>query len=437
MAAAGAGGGAASGAAGKKKRGMALTLTHSLSMSTNSTRLLPYLVLGGQESVSDMTTLAMLGVTHILNVSNECKCWFEDQLTYLQLSIKDEPEEVASAHFDAAHEYIDGVRRRHVAGEKVCCMVHCKTGMSRSSTMVLNHLIRAEGLPAFIANFTNRTHMLRGDGDSGGGADTSAADAPISRYSAAPTERLSLRDALAYIRERRPRASPNPGFMAQLVQLETALHGHPSIDKDKYGRDRFGDVRTFCIGAIDPLVGYTGASAAAANDDKALMGIVSAAATGAGADALANQPIAPVSHTPRQCGHCATSAARARPVLPATSPPDSAPPSGLARRPLYHPDSSNADATRPACGAVGPAADAADAPVPRKGKELKVWETEDSSAGTCVRHDESVDSRNEAGGAATNAVPVLSARLRRPGTSGQASFAAPGRSLLASLGLPA
>jgi len=269
----------------KKKKGMALTLTHSLSMSTNSTRLLPYLVLGGQESVSDMTTLAMLGVTHVLNVSNECKCWFEAELTYCVIPIHDEPDELASAHFARAHEFIDGVRQRHVAGEKVVCMVHCKTGMSRSSTMVLNHLMQATGLPRFIATYTNRTAMLQGAGaaadgtatgaDGGssspatsapassgaGGGDDTATPTPascVSRYSDGEDQHLTLRDALAYIRERRPRASPNPGFMQQLVELEVSLHGEPSIDVDKYKKDRFGDVRTFCLGTIDPLAGYTG-----------------------------------------------------------------------------------------------------------------------------------------------------------------------------------
>jgi len=65
---------------------------------------------------------------------------------------------------------------------------------------------------------------------------------------------MTLRDALSFIRERRPRASPNAGFMTQLVELEGQLSGGAvTIDLEKYRLDRFGDVRTFCIGEIDPL----------------------------------------------------------------------------------------------------------------------------------------------------------------------------------------
>lgn len=69
---------------------------------------------------------------------------------------------------------------------------------------------------------------------------------------------------LAYVRERRPRASPNQGFMAQLLELEASLHADGvSIDIAKYSADRFGDVRACCNGTVHPAVGYTGGAAAA------------------------------------------------------------------------------------------------------------------------------------------------------------------------------
>lgn len=53
--------------------------------------------------------------------------------------------------------------------------------------------------------------------------------------------------------------------MQQLLELEARLHGGAvTVDLDKYKVDRFGDVRSFCIGEVDPVCGYTGSAAAAA-----------------------------------------------------------------------------------------------------------------------------------------------------------------------------
>lgn len=43
-------------------------------------------------------------------------------------------------------------------------------------------------------------------------------------------EPVPLRDVLAFVKERRPRASPNAGFMSQLVELETKLTGGCTVD---------------------------------------------------------------------------------------------------------------------------------------------------------------------------------------------------------------
>jgi hypothetical protein len=64
---------------------------------------------------------------------------------------------------------------------------------------------------------------------------------------------VTLRDVLAFVKSKRPRASPNGGFMAQLIQLEIALFGSPSVDIDKYRSNRFGDVHEYAIGAVSPL----------------------------------------------------------------------------------------------------------------------------------------------------------------------------------------
>ena len=39
----------------------------------------------------------------------------------------------------------------------------------------------------------------------------------------------TLEEALAFVRERHPVASPNAGFLQRLVSLDTELHGQSSV----------------------------------------------------------------------------------------------------------------------------------------------------------------------------------------------------------------
>ena len=246
-------------AARKKRPMMTLTITHSLSTASNSTRILPWIVLAGCEATTDRSTLEQLGASYILNASSEIKSWFEDDETfhYLRVPIEDEPTCDVRSFFPVAHGFCEDVRSRHLSGERVGLVVHCKTGMSRSSTMLLSHLMQARGVRNQVAQITGRSDCL-------GAACTTcraleAAGGPSAAEAGCSNHGMNLRDALSFIRERRPRASPNAGFMAQLVELEAQLNGGAvTIDLEKYRLDRFGDVRTFCLGEIDPLVGYTG-----------------------------------------------------------------------------------------------------------------------------------------------------------------------------------
>lgn len=284
-------------AARKKRPMMTLNITQDLSVASNSTRILPWIVLAGCEATTDRSTLEQLGASFILNASSEIKSWFEDddKFQYLRVPIEDEPTCDARSFFASAHAFCEGVRARHLAGERVGLVVHCKTGMSRSSTMLLSHLMQARGVRGQVAQVTGRTDCL------GAGCPAcraqEAAGGPAAVDAACANHGMTLRDALSFIRERRPRASPNAGFMAQLVELEGQLYGGTvTIDLDKYRLDRFGDVRTFCIGEIDPLVGYTGlaavtAAAAAAATSPLISDTTSGAAdSGSARAAAALQP---------------------------------------------------------------------------------------------------------------------------------------------------
>lgn len=195
----GAGAGSAAPAGKGRRRGRhkpALSLTHSLSLTHNSTRILDHVFLGGQEACSEKSTMTFLKITHVLNVSCECDNLFPESFQYLRIPVKDAVDEQIKPHFETASNFLDEVKAAGTA-----CLVHCKSGMSRSSAFVLAHMMKSMG--------------------------------------------MTLRSALIHTKERRPRASPNAGFMAQLVEYEIELRGKATIDVDKYKEHRFDAVDTF------------------------------------------------------------------------------------------------------------------------------------------------------------------------------------------------
>lgn len=171
-------------------------MTHSLSLTHNSTRILDHIFLGGQEACSEKSTMTFLKITHVLNVSCECENLFPDSFEYLRIPVKDSTDESIKPHFESACSFLEEVKEAGTA-----CLVHCMSGMSRSSAFVLAHMVKSLG--------------------------------------------MTLRDAMVHTKERRPRASPNPGFMAQLVEWEVEQHGKATVDVEKYRAHRFDDVATF------------------------------------------------------------------------------------------------------------------------------------------------------------------------------------------------
>ena len=126
----------------------------------------------------------MLGVTHVLNTAegkrsgtvDTCQAFYSPyNIKYKGLRLADASQTNISLHFDDVADFIDEAL---AAGGKV--LVNCEMGMSRSSTCVLAYL------------------MLR--------------------------QRMTASEALKKVREVRA-VRPNPGFLAQLAELDTRLRG--------------------------------------------------------------------------------------------------------------------------------------------------------------------------------------------------------------------
>lgn len=135
----------------------------------------PYLYIGSKRDAASHETLKALAVTHVLNATPDCPCYHEhDGLSYLRLAIKDCWNQDLPSHFEAAFAFIEDARQ---SGGKV--MIHCTAGISRSAAIAIAYLMHAR--------------------------------------------RLSVSEAYALVKSKRPVISPNLDFMGELQQYERIL----------------------------------------------------------------------------------------------------------------------------------------------------------------------------------------------------------------------
>eukprot|EP01059_Diplonema_ambulator_P028857 TRINITY_DN47852_c0_g1_i1.p1 TRINITY_DN47852_c0_g1~~TRINITY_DN47852_c0_g1_i1.p1 ORF type:complete len:307 (+),score=47.94 TRINITY_DN47852_c0_g1_i1:77-997(+) len=129
--------------------------------------------------------LAELGITHILSLTRQkLPENVRERFNCKQIQVSDTPQTSISQKFQTAFDHIEAARR---AGGKI--FVHCRAGVSRVSCVTI----------AFLMTDT----------------------------------RLPLKDAYLYVKQRRPVAHPNKGFLSQLINYETMLLGespHRGLD---------------------------------------------------------------------------------------------------------------------------------------------------------------------------------------------------------------
>eukprot|EP00055_Hartaetosiga_balthica_P004799 m.13124 g.13124 ORF g.13124 m.13124 type:complete len:369 (+) comp4112_c0_seq1:45-1151(+) len=138
------------------------------------------LYLGSWATASKRHVLDDLSITHIVNATQTCDSPFQDELNYIQCPIDDAIGENISEYFDKSLEFI----RAAFADEKRV-LVHCKMGMSRSSTFVLLYLMEER--------------------------------------------KMTLKKAMDFVVQQRPYINPNPAFLFQLMHREEHLFGEPTI----------------------------------------------------------------------------------------------------------------------------------------------------------------------------------------------------------------
>jgi protein-tyrosine phosphatase len=135
-------------------------------------QVLPYLWIGDNSVARDYHWLRLHGITHIINVAKEVPNYFPDGFVYQKIPLSDTLTENIKPFLEPIASYI---HITHFYNPKTKFLVHCFAGVSRSASVVLYYL--------------------------------------------AKLRKWTFRQALLYLKMRRPMVNPNINFRTTLVHV--------------------------------------------------------------------------------------------------------------------------------------------------------------------------------------------------------------------------
>lgn len=130
----------------------------------------PNIYIGSINEAKNKFWLKQHGITHIVNASIEIPNYFPNNFTYLRLNLFDIPQQKIYQALEPSYRFMD-----NAISKEGKVLVHCHAGVSRSTSIVLYYLMKKD--------------------------------------------KMSLPEALNYVKVRRPRVNPNQGFIKQLNSL--------------------------------------------------------------------------------------------------------------------------------------------------------------------------------------------------------------------------
>ena len=151
------------------------------------TLLTHHIALGGRDDANNMQKLRKFGITHILNVAVQMPLFFPGEFVYLKIPMRDTDETNIQDVMPRATSFLNNVES--VKGR---VLVHCISGVSRSTTVVLMYMMQ-------------QYHMC-------------------------------LWDCYNYVRSCRPFIEPNKSFRLQLAEAELKLFGCSSVATKSAGK---------------------------------------------------------------------------------------------------------------------------------------------------------------------------------------------------------
>nr|AAH89133.1 MGC85046 protein [Xenopus laevis] len=134
----------------------------------------PWLLLGSQDVAQDLDILKKYKVTHILNVAYGVDNVFPNEFTYKKISILDLPETDIASFFPECFNFLEKVKLQNGV-----VLVHCNAGVSRAPAIAIGFLMY--------------------------------------------DEKINFARAFSIVKNARPAACPNPGFMEQLHKYQETV----------------------------------------------------------------------------------------------------------------------------------------------------------------------------------------------------------------------
>ena len=104
------------------------------------TQITDSVFLGGAKEASSFEWLQENKITHIVNVADDCQCYFENfpAFKYLHIPIRDTENSGISTAFVPVHIF---VKRMLSESENNRVLIHCRMGVNRSATVVMSLLV--------------------------------------------------------------------------------------------------------------------------------------------------------------------------------------------------------------------------------------------------------------------------------------------------------
>ncbi|MFH4973425.1 hypothetical protein AB6A40_000134 [Gnathostoma spinigerum] len=140
-----------------------------------ASQIFPYLYLGTEWNACDWQWLENNGIKYIVNVTNEVENFFPARLKYLKIRVNDDASAELMKYWNQTNQFIKEAKDQ---GSSV--LVHCKKGISRSSSTVIAFAMKEYG--------------------------------------------WGLEEAMSHVRKKRNCITPNKGFVEQLETFEGMLH---------------------------------------------------------------------------------------------------------------------------------------------------------------------------------------------------------------------
>ncbi|KAM3724172.1 Protein phosphatase Slingshot [Dirofilaria immitis] len=140
-----------------------------------ASQIFPYLYLGTEWNACDWQWLESNGIKYIVNVTNEVENFFPARLKYLKIRVSDEASTELLKYWNQTNQFIREAKEKGGA-----VLVHCKKGISRSSSTVIAFAMKEYG--------------------------------------------WALSQAMEHVKNKRGCITPNIGFVEQLKTFEGMLH---------------------------------------------------------------------------------------------------------------------------------------------------------------------------------------------------------------------